>query len=322
MTSPAMTAYRMNTRSSSPSAPCRRTHPEVTPRGSTTVPVRNSCPRAYNGSTRATAHWRESTIRDDPRPEDLLGESTNLRLVRLRLFLALITMFAIPIAIAAPVIYGLAWGGGTSMLVPTLGLIGMAVVLGTLTVWLARRVLEPAQRLEEARRIVEDAYERARSESLRDPLTGLGNHRAFQEEMERQWAHATRHGLPLALALLDIDDFKQINDTRGHAAGDRLLRHAATLAATYLRRSDRAFRVGGDEFAIILPGTGRGGRPRRHPAAPGRLPRRRGRGQRADGGVVLGRHRRDPRPRARPRFALRPGRGGASCGASATAGRA
>ena len=165
-------------------------------------------------------------------------------------------MFAIPIAIAAPVIYGLAWGGGTSMLVPTLGLIGMTVVLGALTVWLARRVLEPAQRLEEARRIVEDAYERARSESLRDPLTGLGNHRAFQEEMERQWAHSTRHGLPLALALLDIDDFKQINDTRGHAAGDRLLRHAATLAATYLRRSDRAFRVGGDEFAIILPGTG------------------------------------------------------------------
>ena len=251
-----------------------------------------------------------TTIRDDPRPEDLLGESTNLRLVRLRLFLALITMFAIPIAIAAPVIYGLAWGGGTSMLVPTLGLIGMAAILGTLTVWLARRVLEPAQRLEEARRIVEDAYERARSESLRDPLTGLGNHRAFQEEMERQWAHSTRHGLPLALALLDIDDFKQINDTRGHAAGDRLLRHAATLAATYLRRSDRAFRVGGDEFAIILPGTGTEGAHvviRRLLAA---CLEGRGRGQRAVGGVVLGRHRRDPRARPRPRFPVRPGRGG------------
>ena len=182
-------------------------------------------------------------------------------------------MFAIPIAIAAPVIYGLAWGGGTSMLVPTLGLIGMTVVLGALTVWLARRVLEPAQRLEEARRIVEDAYERARSESLRDPLTGLGNHRAFQEEMERQWAHSTRHGLPLALALLDIDDFKQINDTRGHAAGDRLLRHARD--------------PGGDVPAPLGPGVpGRrrrvrdhpagdrgGGSPRRDPAAPGRLPR-------------------------------------------------
>jgi diguanylate cyclase (GGDEF)-like protein len=196
-----------------------------------------------------------TTIRDEPAPEDLLGESTNLRLVRLRLFLALITMFSIPIAIAAPVIYGLAWGFGTSLVVPTLGLLVIAMILGSLTVWLARRVLEPAQRLEEARRILEDAYERARSESLRDPLTGLGNHRAFQEEMERQWANATRHQLPLALALIDLDDFKQINDTRGHAIGDRLLRQAATAIATYLRRSDRAFRVGGDEFAIIMPGT-------------------------------------------------------------------
>jgi diguanylate cyclase (GGDEF)-like protein len=196
-----------------------------------------------------------TTIRDDPAPEDLLGESTNLRLVRLRLFLALLTMFAIPIAIAAPVIYGLAWGFGTSMVVPTVGLLVVAAILGSLTIWLARRVLEPAQRLEEARRILEDAYERARSESLRDPLTGLGNHRAFQEEMERQWANATRYNLPLALALIDLDDFKQINDTQGHAMGDRLLRQAATAAATYLRRSDRAFRVGGDEFAIIMPGT-------------------------------------------------------------------
>src|SRR5207342_3227020 len=123
-------------------------------------PVRNSWPAGIT-VRRTPPSTGGITIRDDPGPEDLLGESTNLRLVRLRLFLALITMFAIPIAIAAPVIYGLAWGGGTPMLVPTLGLIGMTVVLGALTVWLARRVLEPAQRLEEARRIVEDAYERA-----------------------------------------------------------------------------------------------------------------------------------------------------------------
>jgi diguanylate cyclase (GGDEF) domain len=194
-------------------------------------------------------------IYDDPAHDSFLGESTNLRLVRLRLCLALVTMFVIPIAIAAPMIYGLAWGFGGSLVVPTLGLLVLAAVLGSLTVWLARRVLEPAQRLEEARRILEDAYDRARSESLRDALTGLGNHRAFQEEMERQWATAIRHGQPLALALIDIDDFRRINDTRGHAVGDHLLRQAATTMATYLRRSDRAFRVGGDEFAIILPGT-------------------------------------------------------------------
>ena len=164
-------------------------------------------------------------------------------------------MFAIPIAIAAPVVYGLAWGFGTSLVVPTLGLLGLAIILGTLTIWLARRVLEPAERLEQARIVLEDAYDRARAEALRDTLTGLGNHRAFQEEMERQWATAVRHHQPLVLAIVDLDDFKRINDAHGHAIGDRILRQAATTIATYLRRSDRAFRVGGDEFAIIMPGT-------------------------------------------------------------------
>ncbi len=176
-------------------------------------------------------------------------------MVRLRLFLALVTMFAIPIVITAPMVYGLAWGFGTSLVVPTLGLGLLAVLLGTLTVWLSRRVLEPAERLEGARRILEDAYDRARAEALRDTLTGLGNHRAFQEELERHWAVAIRSGQPLSLALLDLDDFKRINDARGHAVGDQLLRQAAMTMIGYLRRSDRAFRIGGDEFAIIMPST-------------------------------------------------------------------
>ncbi len=196
-----------------------------------------------------------TAIREDPEHERVLGESTNLRLVRLRLFLALVTMFSIPIAIAAPVIYGLAWGFGRSLVAPTLALMTLAAILGTLTVWLARRVLEPAERLEETRRILEDAYDRARAEALRDSLTGLGNHRAFQEEMERQWANAFRHGQSLALAIVDLDDFKRVNDSHGHAVGDRLLRRAATTMTGYLRRSDRAFRIGGDEFAIIMPST-------------------------------------------------------------------
>jgi diguanylate cyclase (GGDEF)-like protein len=164
-------------------------------------------------------------------------------------------MFAIPIIIAAPFIYGLTSRSGTSLVVPTIGLISMALVLGALTVWLARRVLEPAERLEEGRRILEDAYDRARAEALRDTLTGLGNHRAFQEEMERQWSVVTRTGRPMALAILDLDDFKRINDSSGHAAGDLVLRQAATTIAAYVRRSDRAFRIGGDEFALILADT-------------------------------------------------------------------
>ncbi|MFL5647395.1 MAG: EAL domain-containing protein [Chloroflexota bacterium] len=175
--------------------------------------------------------------------------------MRLRLFLALVTMFAIPMVIAAPVIYGLGSGFGASLVVPTAVLLALAATLGTVTLWLARRVLEPAVRLEESRRILEDAYDRARSESLRDALTGLGNHRGFQEEVERQWAMATRHAMPLALAIIDLDDFKQVNDVRGHSAGDEVLRRSAAIIATYLRRSDSAFRIGGDEFAIVMPGT-------------------------------------------------------------------
>ncbi len=198
----------------------------------------------------------EFVIPEDPQPPVLArGGSTNLRLVRLRLFLALFTMFTIPVAISAPVVYGYARGPGTSLLVPTLLIIGLAAVLGLLTVWLAHRVLEPAEELGAALRTLEGAYDQARSEALLDGLTGLGNHRAFQEEIERQWAIAARYGRALALVLLDLDEFKQANDSDGHAAGDLLLRRLGSNVLGTLRRSDRAFRIGGDEFAILLPET-------------------------------------------------------------------
>jgi diguanylate cyclase (GGDEF)-like protein len=98
-------------------------------------------------------------------------------------------------------------------------------------------------------------YEAAVADALRDPLTGLGNHRAFHEELDRQVAAALRYGVPLSLLLIDLDDFKAINDGRGHANGDRVLRGFGALLNTSLRRADRAYRVGGDEFAVLLPHT-------------------------------------------------------------------
>jgi diguanylate cyclase (GGDEF)-like protein len=163
-------------------------------------------------------------------------------------------MFAIPVAIASPLIYGLALGKGASMMLPTIGVVVLAMLLGVLTVWLARRVLEPAERLDRARVILEDAYARARAESLRDGLTGLGNHRAFQEELERQWVAAGRHNTRLALAVVDLDDFRRVNETDGHVGGDRVLVSAAATLAAGLRRADRVFRIGGDEFAVLIPG--------------------------------------------------------------------
>jgi diguanylate cyclase (GGDEF)-like protein len=198
-------------------------------------------------------HTTPQQTTSDP-AETIFDGSTDLRIVRLRLFLALVIMFAIPIAIVSPVIYGLALGEGASMMLPTAGVVVLAMLLGILTVWLARRVLEPAERLDRARVILEDAYARARAESLRDGLTGLGNHRAFQEELERQWVAATRHNTRLALAIVDLDDFRRVNESEGHVGGDRVLVAAAATLAAGLRRSDRVFRIGGDEFAILVPG--------------------------------------------------------------------
>jgi diguanylate cyclase (GGDEF)-like protein/putative nucleotidyltransferase with HDIG domain len=86
--------------------------------------------------------------------------------------------------------------------------------------------------------------------ALTDPLTGLGNHRHFHERLERELRHAHEEGLPLTLCLVDVDDFKRINDRFGHPAGDRVL----SLLATRLRQTGEAFRLGGDEFALLLPG--------------------------------------------------------------------
>lgn len=98
-------------------------------------------------------------------------------------------------------------------------------------------------------------YEAALADALRDPLTRLGNHRAFHEELDRQVAAALRYSVPLALLLIDLDEFKAVNDSRGHAGGDRMLRGFGELLGMTLRRADRAFRVGGDEFAVLLPHT-------------------------------------------------------------------
>jgi diguanylate cyclase (GGDEF)-like protein len=91
---------------------------------------------------------------------------------------------------------------------------------------------------------------RAARLALTDPLTGLGNHRHFHDRLERELEHALRYSRPLAICLVDIDDFKRINDRFGHPAGDRLL----SLVATRLRQTGEAFRIGGDEFAVLLPG--------------------------------------------------------------------
>src|SRR5262249_20270544 len=86
--------------------------------------------------------------------------------------------------------------------------------------------------------------------ALTDPLTGLGNHRHFHERLQRELATAEDEHDTLTLCLIDIDDFKTINDTYGHPVGDRILGYVASR----LRQGGESFRLGGDEFAVLLPG--------------------------------------------------------------------
>jgi diguanylate cyclase (GGDEF)-like protein len=89
-------------------------------------------------------------------------------------------------------------------------------------------------------------------QALRDPLTGLGNRRALDAELPRVIERFRSAGIDTALLMIDIDHFKPLNDTLGHAAGDQLLREIGQLIRSTLRGNDLAFRCGGDEFVVLL----------------------------------------------------------------------
>lgn len=96
-------------------------------------------------------------------------------------------------------------------------------------------------------------YQTERSLAARDPLTALLNHRSFHEAIDAELERCAKENSRSSIVLVDLDDFKQVNDEDGHAAGDRLLRAAARALSEACRREDLAFRVGGDEFALLLP---------------------------------------------------------------------
>ena len=101
----------------------------------------------------------------------------------------------------------------------------------------------------------ERADERNRKLAMRDELTGLINRRSLLDSLEQQLAMAKRQGQPLALLMIDIDYFKQVNDTYGHQTGDEVLKHMAQAIAGRTRAQDLPGRLGGEEFLVILPNT-------------------------------------------------------------------
>ena len=96
----------------------------------------------------------------------------------------------------------------------------------------------------------------ARSLAATDPLTGLGNHRAFHKQLQEHVAAASQSGSSLGMILLDLDNFKDVNDSRGHQAGDQVLRDVAKVLEGVAEKKN-CYRYGGDELAILLPGADR-----------------------------------------------------------------
>lgn len=100
-------------------------------------------------------------------------------------------------------------------------------------------------------------YLKLEEEATVDEKTGLANYRVFFKKLREEWERSERYQLPLSIVMLDLDDFKTVNDTLGHPAGDRVLREFAMLVSGGARGTDLAARYGGEEFAIVLPHTDR-----------------------------------------------------------------
>ncbi|WP_050872412.1 GGDEF domain-containing protein [Comamonas testosteroni] len=118
-----------------------------------------------------------------------------------------------------------------------------------------RELSRALQSLLRLRRELEIQHSIASNAARTDDLTGVNNRRAFNEKAETMFAYTRRYGVPLCALLFDIDHFKQINDTHGHAAGDKVLQAVVRQIKSALREADLCGRLGGEEFGVLLAGT-------------------------------------------------------------------
>ncbi len=125
-----------------------------------------------------------------------------------------------------------------------------ASVIGITTSFITRKHME---QIEAQNQALKASEEQLRILSTRDPLTGQYNRRYMEETLAREIDRVRRKDLPLGLMITDLNNFKEINDTQGHIAGDSVLRHTALLLNGFARKSDVVCRFGGDEFVMIFP---------------------------------------------------------------------
>jgi diguanylate cyclase (GGDEF)-like protein len=136
------------------------------------------------------------------------------------------------------------------------GLVGVVLLFNTYAIYqqvmLKRLHRELARQIERTSRLETETDLLSRL-ALLDPLTGLFNRRVAEDRLRGEIARSERHGYPLSVILFDLNDFKHINDTMGHAAGDEALKAFADRLRRVIRPSDAAVRLGGDEFLLLLP---------------------------------------------------------------------
>src|SRR5215212_2760920 len=185
-----------------------------------------------------------------PRSRNQRRESDAGRSIKRHVAIGYFALYAFVAALLLVLTPGIQEGFGLVVVIAIGGLWGfVGVTLGLVF----RRIGGHIRVLESERAGLQQAFDRARLDSLRDGLTGLGNHRAFQEELDDQVFEARDQGAPLSLLMIDVDDLKKTNDRRGHGAGDEMLRSISQIIRANLRRTDRGYRIGGDEFALLLP---------------------------------------------------------------------
>lgn len=136
------------------------------------------------------------------------------------------------------------------------GLIVLVLIFNAYTIYqqiTVKRLRRDFSKQIEEMRILQARAEEFKRLALIDPLTGLANRRVAEARLAAEAARSARYGHALTVISLDLDKFKQINDTHGHAAGDQVLKHFAHRLNSVTRKSDLAARMGGDEFLVLLP---------------------------------------------------------------------